>query len=235
MRVANREIGQANREEKPAADDGMHVLHGTYTRNRRCKREADSYLSGRVKKDKEREPKMFRTIVTAITLSLLTLPALAGQAAEELIRGAAADMSDPDSGRDAFRDSIDVPTVARFTLGKHARRVSSEEQARFTAAFEGFLIDTFENHRDAFANADVQVIGSVDRSAKDSIVETRVTPRDGETNTVRWRVIKRDEEWRVVDVEVMGLWLAIEQRAQIASILDRPRATIDDAIAALNS
>jgi len=38
-----------------------------------------------------------------------------------------------------------------------------------------------------------------------------------------------------VDVEVLGLWLAIEQRAQIAAILDKPRATIDDAIAALSS
>ena len=48
-------------------------------------------------------------------------------------------------------------------------------------------------------------------------------------------MIERNGEWRVGDVEVLGLWLAIEQRAQIAAILDKPRATIDDAIAALSS
>ncbi len=46
---------------------------------------------------------------------------------------------------------------------------------------------------------------------------------------------KSPGEWKVVDVEVLGLWLAIEQRAQIAAIMDKPRATIDDAIDALNS
>ncbi len=51
---------------------------------------------------------------------------------------------------------------------------------------------------------------------------------------MRWRVLRRDGDWRLVDVEVHGMWLAIEQRAQIAAILDRPRATIDDAIAALS-
>jgi phospholipid transport system substrate-binding protein len=66
-------------------------------------------------------------------------------------------------------------------------------------------------------------------------VETRIVPKDGEAMTVRWRVMQRENEWRVVDVEVLGLWLAIEQRAQIAAILDKPRATIDDAIAALSS
>ena len=34
-----------------------------------------------------------------------------------------------------------------------------------------------------------------------------------------------------VDLEFSGGWLAIEQRAQIAAILDRPGADIDDVIA----
>ena len=84
-------------------------------------------------------------------------------------------------------------------------------------------------------NAKVEVIGSVDRTETDSVVETRVTQKGEDPMTVRWRVMERGGAWRVVDVEVLGLWLAIEQRAQIAAILDKPRATIDDAIAALAS
>ena len=48
---------------------------------------------------------------------------------------------------------------------------------------------------------------------------------------VRWRVIERKGNWSVVDLEVAGIWLAIEQRAQVASILSRPGANIDDVIA----
>ncbi len=176
-----------------------------------------------------------RALLASAALTVFTLPAFAGQEAEALISAAAAQISDPVRGQAAFSESIDVPAVARFTLGKHARRISDDESRRFTAAFDGFIASTFQKHRDDFTNAEMEVIGSVDRSATDSIVETRVTPPGKDEMTVRWRVMERDGEWRVVDIEVLGLWLAIEQRAQIAAILDKPRATIDDAIAALSS
>ena len=96
-------------------------------------------------------------------------------------------------------------------------------------------MSSFEDQREKFRDAEITVTGSKDRTPTDSIVETRVV-RPGEApQTVRWRVIEKNGDWRVVDVEVLGLWLAIEQRAQIAAIMDRPRATIDDAINALNS
>ncbi|MFN3313356.1 MAG: phospholipid-binding protein MlaC [Hyphomonas sp.] len=176
-----------------------------------------------------------RALLASAALSLTGLPALAGVEAEALIAGTSVDISDPVRGQQAFSDSIDIPSVARFSLGKHARRVSEEDLERFTEAFHGYVNRTFEKHSDDFTNAQVDVLRSVDRSATDSIVETRVTPTDGEVMTVRWRVVERGGEWRVVDVEVLGLWLAIEQRAQIAAIMDNPHATIDDAIAALGS
>jgi len=176
-----------------------------------------------------------RALLASAALAIAASPAFAGQEAEALIASTAMEISDPARGKDAFRDSIDLPAVARFTLGKHAKRISDDEHQRFAAAFRNFIDTTFDKHNKDFTNADVKVIGSVDRSATDSIVETRVTPPGKDEMIVRWRVMERDGEWRVVDVEVLGLWLAIEQRAQIAAILDKPRATIDDAIAALNS
>jgi phospholipid transport system substrate-binding protein len=177
---------------------------------------------------------MIRTLIASAVIALAPLPALAGPEAEALIAGAAAEISDPVKGEEAFTRSIDIAAVARFALGKHARRVSADEQARFTEALSVFLSDTFRDNADKFQEAEIVVLGSTDRSATDSIVVTRVTPKGEDPMTVRWRVIERNGEWRVVDVEVLGLWLAIEQRAQISAILDRPRATIDDAIAALS-
>lgn len=178
---------------------------------------------------------MFRIFFASAAIALVPLPALAGPEAEALIAGAAADISDPVKGEEAFTRSIDIPAVARFALGKHVRKVSADEQARFTAALTQFLAETFRDNADRFRDAKIEVLGSIDRSATDSIVETRVTRKGEDPMTVRWRVVAREGEWRVVDVEVLGLWLAIEQRAQIGAILDRPRATIDDAIAALAS
>ncbi|MEZ6010447.1 MAG: ABC transporter substrate-binding protein [Hyphomonas sp.] len=178
---------------------------------------------------------MLRILFASAAIALAPLPALASPEAEALIAGAAAEITDPVKGEDAFTRSIDVAAVARFALGKHVRTVSAAEQDRFTAALRDFLADTFRDNADKFRDARIEVLGSKDRSPTDSVVETRISQRGEDPMTVRWRVIAREGEWRVVDVEVLGLWLAIEQRAQIGAILDRPRATIDDAIAALTS
>lgn len=179
---------------------------------------------------------MRRTIIAALALSLATplaAPAHAGPQAEALVAGAAEELvSGQFTGRE-LAELIDTRRIARFTLGRHARTLPASEVARYEAAFETFLETTFEAHAERFLAAEVQVLGSVDRNARDSIVTTRVrVPGEG-SETVRWRVIERDGVWRVVDVEAFGLWLAIEQRAQIAAILDQRRGNIDEVIAAL--
>ena len=178
---------------------------------------------------------MFRALIASTALGLMALPALAGPEAEAVIEGAAQHIADPEKGRETLRQSMDLDTVANFTLGKYARRVSEADRARFAEAFENYLLTSFEEQREKFRGAEITVLGSKDRSPTDSIVETRVKRPGEEALTVRWRVIEKNGDWRVVDVEVLGLWLAIEQRAQIAAIMDRPRATIDDAIKALDS
>lgn len=176
---------------------------------------------------------MLRTFLAASVLGLTALNATAGPEAEAVISETAVTMSKSESPSDAITDKIDVEAVAAFTLGKYSRRVSDGERDRFADALEAFLAQSFEDQKHLFTKANVIVTGSIDRSERDSIVETRVERPGKTTETVRWRVMKRDGGWKVVDVEWQGLWLAIEQRAQIAAIMDKPRATIDDAIRAL--
>ncbi|KCZ88377.1 ABC transporter substrate-binding protein [Hyphomonas johnsonii] len=178
---------------------------------------------------------MLRAVFVSTALVLFTLSAQASPEAEAVIASAATQISGAEAGDQAITESVDIEAIARFTLGKYSRQISDADKVRFTEAFEDFLVGTFREQKNKLRNASVEVIGSIDRNDRDSVVETRVTQKGEEPQTVRWRVIQRDGAWRVVDVEVLGLWLAIEQRAQIAAILDKPRATIDDAIAALNS
>lgn len=76
--------------------------------------------------------------------------------------------------------------------------------------------------------ADIEIIGSNDRNAYDLIVTTRVSSPYRETMIMRWRAIDRGGEWRLVDVEVHGIWSAIEQRAQVSARLDRNESGINE-------
>jgi len=130
-------------------------------------------------------------------------------------------------------ERIDTARVARFTLGRHVRDFNDEELARFEAAFAGFLESQLRDNAQILSGAEVEIISSTERRAGDVIVTTRISlPGEG-PRTVRWRALNRDGQWRIVDVEVAGLWLAVEQRAQFDTILDRRGATTEDAIASL--
>ncbi len=176
---------------------------------------------------------MFRSMFVSAMFALTAHSALAGEAAENVIETAAEQLSAGSFDGRALVETLNVEGIARFTLGKYARRLDAEELDRFTNAFEQFLVDSFEAESHRFEGAEIIVEGSHDRNERDSIVLTEVRLPDAEPLDVRWRVIERGGDWRAVDVEIAGLWLAVEQRAQMVAILGESGATVTDAIDAL--
>ncbi|MEM9670084.1 MAG: ABC transporter substrate-binding protein [Pseudomonadota bacterium] len=173
---------------------------------------------------------MFRTFIATIMLITMAPQADACPETEALIEQAAFEIVNKE-GEDlalAILDRVDVPIVARFVLGRHARNETTEALASFEERFERHLIYSLTDQADRFEGADIDVRGSIDRNDRDSIVHTRVKIPGEETVSMRWRFIQRYGKWKVVDLEVVGLCLAIEQRAQIAVVLSDPRASVED-------
>lgn len=179
---------------------------------------------------------MLRTAFLSLALVTSIPLASAGhnqiESAEALVSTAAQDISQTENARvaDAVLEHIDTRAIANFTLGRHGRTIPAADKARFVSAFEGFLRRQIETNVDQFKGIEVEVVDTAARNARDAIVTTQL--HGGAVPLkVRWRVIERKGSWSVVDLEVAGIWLAIEQRAQVASILSRPGADIDDVIA----
>lgn len=140
---------------------------------------------------------------------------------------------------DYMEEFADLDAVARFVIGKYARRFSEEEMERYKEAFKTYALAVYENELDDYRGEEVVVEGSTDRTANDSIVDTVIERSDGQKMDVRWRVLNRNGEYQVVDValEVDGnlIWLAIEQQAQFLALLDRTNGSADALIDKINS
>ena len=130
-----------------------------------------------------------------------------------------------------MNEFTDLDAVSNFVIGKYARQFSEEELARYRKAFRDYALAVYENELDRYRGERVEVQGSVDRSPRDSIVDTRIPREDGQAMDVRWRVLNRNGEYQVVDValNIDGnlIWLAIEQRAQFLALLDRTGGSVD--------
>ncbi|MEL6724202.1 MAG: ABC transporter substrate-binding protein [Pseudomonadota bacterium] len=154
------------------------------------------------------------------------------ESAEALVSTAATNIAQSERERvaDAVLSHVDTKAIANFTLGRYGRALKASEKARYVKTFEDYLHRQIQANADQFSGVDVEVVNTAERNARDAIVTTQLRT-DVDSLRVRWRVIERGGKWSVVDLEVAGIWLAIEQRAQVAAILSKPGADIDDLIA----
>ena len=128
--------------------------------------------------------------------------------------------------------------VASFVIGKYSRRFSPEDLTRYRAAFRAYNLTAYQEQFDDYRGSEIEITGSTDRSATDSIVDTIVRRQNGDSQDVRWRVLQRKGKYEIVDIALNFdgslLWLAIEQRAQFLDLLDRTNGSADALIKKLN-
>lgn len=185
-----------------------------------------------------RRPVLRRTVLALLGGSIpalaLSAPARASDAAAEQFMAAVlvdanAAMAEADTKRqfdliDTLVDRhVDMRRTGRFVLGRYARQMSDEQAARYYPLFRKFATVIYQNILSEYNSERLQVTGSVARSARDIIVNSKVEnakPGDRFADTVfQWRLYRSADGLKVVDAGANNIWLAIEQRSQFESVI----------------
>ena len=130
----------------------------------------------------------------------------------------------------AFVDQVaDVPRVTGFVLGKYNRTITPAQRAAFAPVFRDYASSVYETRLSDYKGESLKVVGSTVRKPGDVIISSQVVGgAQKEPVRVSWRVLKGDDgRWRVVDVEVAGVWLAITQQQDFVSTIDNARGDIN--------
>lgn len=192
-----------------------------------------------------------KILLSAAMFALAALPAFADTKTEDYVRSNANDVLaslnapdvTPENRRVQFQEYMDqfanLDAVAKFAIGKYSKRFSEEELDAYIVSFRAYALAVYEFYFNAYKGKDVKVTGSTDRTARDSIVDTKIVREDGEEMDVRWRVLNRGGKYQVVDIalNVEGnlIWLGIEQRAQFMAVLDQNKGSSDALINKIDS
>ncbi len=158
--------------------------------------------------------------------------------ANEALAILADDSLDQSAKTARFRDYVDtvtdVPRVARFVLGKYARGADPEKMTEFTTVFREYASGVYEKQLGNFGGETLKVKGSKDRKPGDSVVASVISggqldkPLD-----VNWRIRTRNGKKTVLDVQIFGIWLALQQRNEITAVIANNGGKIDAAIKVL--
>lgn len=128
----------------------------------------------------------------------------------------------------AVDELADVPRITNFVLGKYARTITPEQRARFTPVFRTYAENVYQSRISDYRGEQLKVTGSVVRKPGDVIVNTVVSGGQlSQPVPVSWRVLGGGANWKVVDVQFKGIWLAITQQQDFVSTIDNAGGNID--------
>jgi phospholipid transport system substrate-binding protein len=128
----------------------------------------------------------------------------------------------------AFIDQVaDVPRITYFVLGKYSRSISPGQQHEFGVVFREYASNVYESRLNEYHGESLRVTGSTARSPTDVVVQTQVYGgKLDQPVEVSWRVLAEGGGWKVVDVQVDGVWLAITQQQDFVSTVDNAGGNI---------
>ena len=140
----------------------------------------------------------------------------------------------------AFRTMIDqvadVPRITGFVLGRYRRTVAPAQYAAFSAAFREYADNVYESRLGQYSGQTLKVTGSIVRQPGDVVVSSQISGGSGAPTVVNWRVIRNAAgQYRAVDVQVEGVWLAITEEQDFVSTLDNHNGDINVLIGQLRN
>jgi len=123
--------------------------------------------------------------------------------------------------RELFRADFDGPGISQFVLGRYWRNARSEEQQEFVKLFEDYIVFVYTARLSNFAGETMKVRGS--RSDGDGVIVSTDMISPGRTTPLRidWRLVSDKGSYKISDVIVEGISMAVTQRSEFASVVQR--------------
>lgn len=124
----------------------------------------------------------------------------------------------------------DTRRIAAFTLGQYVRTAPQADRDEFAAAFQDYSIAVYRSYLAKYVGQSLKVTGSSQRAPDDFIVNTvMVDPNDRSGQRpleVDFRVRTDTGRPELIDISVLGIWLALSQRDQFVAFLSQNRGDV---------
>lgn len=157
---------------------------------------------------------------------------------EAILQLADPDISDKEREerfRALLRKHFDVPRISRFVLGRYARSATDEQMSEFRDLYEDIAVLTYAHLFASYAGQRFKVKREVgDPGDRYKMVMTEVDPGEGKPPVkLDWQVKVNGDSYSIVDIRVEGASMAITQRDEFTSVLDKNGGDIPELLAKL--
>lgn len=143
--------------------------------------------------------------------------------------------------RGLLRDDFDLATVGKFVLGVHRRGLSKEKMADYLAAFEEHVVEAYVGRLVRIVEPSVvrkvaeivSITGTHPAGQHDIFVQMGFVREGNSPFEVNWRVRDNNGLLKVVDVQFLGVSMAMTYKQEFASVIRKRGKGVDGLITAL--
>jgi len=121
--------------------------------------------------------------------------------------------------RTFFKEYFDLPGIGRFVLARYSKTASPEEMAKFTTLFEDVIVYTWSRRFSEYNGQTLKITGQQPDGAEGTRVKSTIVGNNNSSFGVEWRLRKRPEGLKVLDIVVEGVSMAITYRQDYATVI----------------
>jgi phospholipid transport system substrate-binding protein len=129
--------------------------------------------------------------------------------------------------RTLFDAGFDVPAITRFALGRYWQTASEAQRTEFTPLFTAYMVHLYTVRFNEFAGLQFKVTGSRQESENSSLVSSQMAKGSDAGVKVDWRVTAVSGGFKITDLVVEGISMAVTQRQEFSAVIQRNGGDIE--------
>ncbi len=134
-------------------------------------------------------------------------------------------------------DYFDVNAIGKFTVGRaYWGSATPQQQQEFLSLYETQVTNAYAKRFEDYSGEQFKVTGQQKESEADTVVNSEISrPNGAPPVPVQWRVRSENGSFKIADVIIAGISMAVTDRQQFAAVIERGGGTIQALIDALKT
>ena len=151
-----------------------------------------------------------------------------GQRTVQVLAAKASESEREANFRALFDEGFDVPAISRFVLGNYWRIATEEQRRTFVTLFESYVVHAYAVRFNEYSGQQLKVMAARAEGDDSAVVQSVIAqPSGAPPLRIDWRVGKTEKGFKINDVVVEGVSMAVTQRQEFASVIQRNGGEID--------
>jgi ABC-type transporter MlaC component len=126
--------------------------------------------------------------------------------------------------------NVDARKTALFALGAYQRGLPRQAVEQYVAAFTDYITTIYETKLEKYRDLDIKVLNSLDNGPNDATVLTQGKPANERAAKdpiiIGFRLAGGAGRYKIVDVQIAGIWISIDQRERFADMMSKNNGDI---------